>query len=321
MGLQIFTPADRSPPGYISPLDLIIDMEPCIANLPLSPNPLSSFSQHRPGIPHYLGLQGPSFPLMARCNSSTLLTNMGLRYCSSRQVPLGVGSGQGLAPGSCFHTGSNGRRPYRSMENLSWNTMPDSGLCTFSAAPYRSMDSEFILRYTSTNHWYDGPPDGSVMGPHGLVPNPESLPFYPRHGLPRKDLPLFPQLLFPSGIDELDARKGLREKLRLQSARSAVEHLKPLPLRPQVSPGAALIERDGVHSAGAGSKCTMRITSPEEIKQEVLRRLQLRRQNSSPNLAVYSSPSSPKLVKTSYTTDHIAGNTSGSEASERADHP
>uniref|UniRef100_A0A3B4UAE8 Rho guanine nucleotide exchange factor 49 n=1 Tax=Seriola dumerili TaxID=41447 RepID=A0A3B4UAE8_SERDU len=290
-------------------------MEPCIANLPLSPDPLSSFPRHRPSIPHYPGVQGPHFPLMARCNSSTLLTNLGLRYCSSRQGPLGVGPGQGMAPGSCNHTGSNGGRPYRSMENLNWNAVADSGLCAFSAAPYRSVDSEFILRYTSTSHWYDGPPDGSMVGAHGLVPNPESLAFYPRHGLPRKDLPLFPQLLFPGGVDEWDARKGLREKLRLQSARSAVEPLKPLPLRPQVTPS----ERESVHhmnSTGAGSRslCTMRITSPEEIKQEVLRRLQLRRQNSSPNLTLHSSPSTPKAVKTSCTTDNIAGNRNGSDS-------
>lgn len=315
--------ASGSPAGCASPLNLIIDMEPCITNLPLSPNPLSSFSQHRPSVPHYPGLQGPPFPLMARCNSSTLLTNMGLRYCSSRQGPLGVGLGQGLGLGSCVHTGSNGSRPYRSMENLSWNTVADSGLCAFNAAPYRSMDSEFILRYTSTSHWYDGPPDGSVVGAHGLVPNPESLAFYPRHGLPRKDLPLFPQLLFPVGIDELEARKGLREKLRLQSARSSVEPLKPLPLRPQVTPVAAPIEREGVNSVGGGAKplCTMRITSPEEIKQEVLRRLQLRRQNSSPNLAVHSSPSSPKVVKTSYTTDNIASNTSESDSASEHRRP
>ncbi|XP_076602908.1 uncharacterized protein arhgef49 isoform X2 [Chaetodon auriga] len=308
-----------SPAGCASHLDLVIDMEPCIANLPLSPDPLSSFPRHRPSVPHYPGLHGPPFPLMARCNSSTLLTNLGLRYCSSRQGPLGVGPGEGLAPGSCIHTGSNSSRPYRSMENLNWNTVADSGLCTFSAAPYRSVDSEFILRYTSTSHWCGGSPDGSVMGAHGLVSNPESLAFYPRHGLPRKDLPLFPQLLFPGGVDEWDARKGLREKLRLQSARSSVEPLKSLPLRPQVTPSAAPFEREGAHhltSTGAGSRpiCTMRITSPEEIKQEVLRRLQLRRQNSSPNLALHSSPSSPRVVKTSYTTDNIAGNRSGSDS-------
>ncbi|KAK5860682.1 hypothetical protein PBY51_022143 [Eleginops maclovinus] len=293
-----------------SPFDLLIDMEPCIANLPLSPDPLSSFPRHRPGVPLYPGL--PPYPLMARCNSSTLLTNLGLRYCSGRQGPMGTGLGQGPAPGSCSYTGGN--RPYRSMENLNWNNVADSGLCAFSAAPYRSMDSEFILRYTSTSHWYDGPPDGSVLGAHGLGPNQESLAFYPRHGLPRKDLPLFPQLLFPGGVDEWDARKGLREKLRLQSARSLVEPMKPLPMRPQMTPGASPIHQE-VHSAfsGCSAPCTMRITSPEEIKQEVLRRLQLRRQNSSPNLALHSSPCSPKAVKTSYTTDNITGGVSDSE--------
>ncbi|XP_028250281.1 uncharacterized protein arhgef49 [Parambassis ranga] len=300
-----------SPAGCASHLNLVIDMEPCIANLPLSPDPLSPFSHHRPSIPHYPGLQGPPFPLtMARCNSSTLLTNLGLRYCSGRQGPLGVDPAQGLAPGSYIHTGSNGTRPYRSMENLNWSNVADSGMYALSAAPYRSVDSEFILRYTSTSHWYDGPPDGSMVGAHGLVPNPESLAFYPRHGLPRKDLPLFPQMLFPGGVDEWDARKGLREKLRLQSARSSVEPVKPLPLRPQVIPPV-----EGAHQGKQA--CTTRITSPEEIKQEVLRRLQLRRQNSSPNLALHSSPSSPKAVKTSYTTDNIAGSRSESEPERR----
>nr|XP_046259909.1 uncharacterized protein si:dkey-91i10.2 isoform X2 [Scatophagus argus] len=313
-----------SPAGCVSPLDLVIDMEPCIANLPLSPDPLSSFPQYRPSATHYPGLQVPPFPLMARCNSSTLLTNLGLRYCSSRQGPLGVGPDEGLPLRSCHHSGSNGGRPYRSMENLNWNNMADSGVCAFSTAPYRTVDSEFILRYTSTSHWCGGPPEGSVMGAHGLVPNPENLAFFPRHG--RKDLPLFPQLLFPGGVDEWDARKGLREKLRLQSARSSVEPLKPLPLRPQMTPGAAPIERESVHhmnSTGLGSRplCTMR-TSPEEIKQEVLRRLQLRRQNSSPNLALHTSPSSPRVVKTSYTTDNIASHRSGTDStSERSRAP
>ncbi|XP_047456783.1 uncharacterized protein si:dkey-91i10.2 [Mugil cephalus] len=311
-----------SPSGCTAHLRLLMDMEPCIANLPPSPDPLSPFPRHRPGVPHYPGLQGPPFPLMARCNSSTLLTNLGLRYCSGRQGPLGVEAGQGLVPGSCVHAGGNGGRPYRSMENLNWNTVADSGLCSLSAGPYRSVDSELILRYTSTSHWYDGPPDGSLLGAHGLMPNPEGLAFCPRHGLPRKDIPLFPQMLFPGGVDEWDARKGLREKLRLQSARSAVEPLKPLPLRPQATPAVAPFAHDAVHhgnSTGAGSRppCTTRITSPEEIKQEVLRRLQLRRQNSSPNLALHSSPASPKAVKTSYTTDNIAGNSSVLDSERR----
>lgn len=309
-----------SPAGCASPLHLAVDMEPCIANLPLSPDPLSSFPQHRPSVPHYPAFHGPPFPLMARCNSSTLLTNLGVRYCSGRLGPVGLGSGEGGVPGSSVHAGANGNRPYRSMENLNWSPMADPGQCAIGAAPYRSVDSEFILRYTSTSHWCSGAPDGSLARSHELVPGPESLAFYPRHGIPRKDLPLFPQLLFPASVDEWDARKGLREKLRLQSARSSLEPLKPLPLRAQVTPCAAANEREGVYHpglAGSGSKppCTMRLTSPEEIKQEVLRRLQLRRQNSSPNLALHASPCSPRAVKASYTTDNIAGNRSQSDSS------
>lgn len=294
------------PAGCNSPLALGADMEPCIADLPLSPDPLNSFAPHRHAFPPY--------PLMARCNSSTLLTNLGLRYCSSRQDPLGVDPGHGLAPGSNIHAGGTGGRPYRSMENLNCNPVADPGLYGLGAAPYRSLDSELILRYTSSSHWYDGTPDGSVLGARGLVPTPESLAFYPRHGLPRKDLPLLPQLLFPGGVDEWDARKGLREKLRLQSARSAVEPVRSLPLRPQVTPNAAIAERENGCWTAAGPRPQYKVrTSPEEIKQEVLRRLQLRRQNSSPNLAVHSAPSSPTTTKTSFTTDNLSGGRSGAD--------
>nr|XP_057938316.1 uncharacterized protein si:dkey-91i10.2 [Doryrhamphus excisus]XP_057938317.1 uncharacterized protein si:dkey-91i10.2 [Doryrhamphus excisus] len=285
---------------------LVIDMEPCIANLLPSPDPLSAFPRHRHVAPHYHGLQGPAFPLVARCNSSTLLNNLGWRHCSGRQGPPGMVLEQRRSPDCCVQAGSS--RPYRSMENLNSNSVSDSGLSSSSAPAYRSVDSEFILRCTSQSHWYDGPPEGSVLGGPGLVPNPESLAYYPRHGLPRKDLPLLPQLLFPRGVDELDARKGLREKLRLQSARSGIEPLKSLPLRPHVTtdPGEGVPHRNSTRPV-----CGLRITCPEDIKQEVLRRLQLRRQNSSPNLALHSTPRSPTVLHASYTTDNLSGNNNG----------
>lgn len=298
-----------SPGGYISSLGLVTDMEPCIADIPLSPDPLS-FPQHRPSVPHYTGLNGTSFPLMARCNSSTLLTNLGMRYCpSSRQIPVGMELGGGLVPSSFIHTGSTGNRPYRSMENLNWTHVSDSGLCAIN----RSVDSEFILRYTTSSHWCGGVPDGSVVA----AQSPENLMFC-QTGLPRKDLPLFPQMLFPSGIDEWEVRKGLREKLRLQSARSSAEPLKTLPLRAQLSPVEPEVVQH-VNATGSGSRPsgTLNITKPEEIKQEVLRRLQLRRQNSSPNLALLSSPSRPRAAKASYTTDNIAANPSDSAPEHR----
>ncbi|XP_054642689.1 uncharacterized protein si:dkey-91i10.2 [Dunckerocampus dactyliophorus] len=294
----IAAPSASSPTGCVP--SLVIDMEPCIANLLPSPDPLPAFPRHRPVVPHYHGLQGPAFPLVARCNSSTLLNNLGLRHCPGRQGPPRMVPEQRLSPDCCLQAGSS--RPYRSMENLTSNSVSDSGLNSSSAAAYRSVDSEFILRCTSQSHWYDGPPEGS------MVSNPESLAYYPRHGIQRKDLPLFPQLLLPRGVDELDARKGLREKLRLQSARSGIESLKSLPLRPQVTTDAG----EGVtHQNSTRPVCGIRITCPEDIKQEVLRRLQLRRQNSSPNLALHSTPHSPKVLQASYTTDNLSGNTNG----------
>lgn len=299
-----------SPAGCASPLGLVVDMEPCIADLPLSPDPLSSFAQRGPALAHYPAYYGAPYPLLARCNSSTLLTNLGVRCCSGRLGSVGAGFREGAYPGSPGHAGGTGKRPYRSMENLNWSSVGDSRQC---GAPCGGVDSEFILRYTSTSHWCGAAADGSMARSLELMPGPESLAFYPRHALPRKDLPLFPQLLFPAGVDEWEARKGLRDKLRLQSARSSLEPLKPLPLRAQVSPCAA----------GPRPPCAVRLTSPEEIKQEVLRRLQLRRQNSSPDLTRHGGcPRSPGAVKGSRTADNVAGGRSQSDgATERSRAP
>lgn len=184
------------------------------------------------------------------------------------------------------------------MENLNWTHVSDS---------------EFILRYTTSSHWCGGVPDGSVVAAH----SPENL-FCSQTGLPRKDVPLFPQMLFPSGIDEWEVRKGLREKLRLQSARSSAEPLKTLPLRAQLSPvDPEVVQHMNATGSGSRPSATLHITRPEEIKQEVLRRLRLRRQNSSPNLALLGSPSHPRAVKVSYTTDNIAANSSDSAPEHR----
>ncbi|KAJ3592720.1 hypothetical protein NHX12_007847 [Muraenolepis orangiensis] len=290
-----------------------MDVEPCLPDLPLSPGALPPFPQHGHAVaaPYPGGLQGAPFSFMSRCNSSTLLSSLELQHCSGRQGASGVGPGKEAC--CCIHTdgcGGGGGRPYRSMENLNWNSVADPGMYALAGGPYRSMESEFVFHCTETSHWYDGPPDGAGMGVYGLMPSPDSLAFYPRRGLPRKDLALFPQWLW----EERDGRKGLREKLRLQSARSTAEPSKHLPLRPQVTPGTPYTQGSPyLRPAAAGAKplCAVRLTSPEEIKQEVLRRLQLRRQNSSPDLALHSSPESPTVLKSSRTTDNVAGH--GSE--------
>ncbi|XP_067117208.1 uncharacterized protein arhgef49 [Osmerus mordax] len=299
--------------GPLAGCSLAMDLEPCLTDHPL-PLPLAAPLPAYPGhsAAPYSTLQGASPSPMPRCNSSALLSSLGLRYCSSSSGPPlrradGLGPHTGLPPASCNSVGS---RLYRSMENLNWNAMSEPSLFSLST-PYRSMDSEFIFRCTATSHWYDGPPEGPQV--YGMMPTPESLAFYPRRGPARRDQPLFPQWLFP-GVDDWggNARRGLREKLRLQSARASEPHK---PLRPQVIPGAppllpGLSEREGSPSRfpGGRSLCARRITSPEEIKQEVLRRLQLRRQRSTPNLAALVPPESQGGVAKSYTAESLCGN-------------
>ncbi|KAL6484725.1 hypothetical protein MHYP_G00067700 [Metynnis hypsauchen] len=302
-------PCEYSPAG--SPAGCSMDLEPCLSELP---DPLSVLGPPLSGYPHH---STPSFSNVAApagrcppgCNNNSLLGNLGLRYCSTSSVqPLKQPESRvGLFSQGCVSSGSN--RMYRSLENLHWSSAPDPGVYT-----YRSVESEFILHCTSSSQWYDGPPQGSHV--YSMMHSPESMAFYPRRNLARKDLPLFPQWLFPAVEDwgvNGNGRKGLRDKLRLQSARVTEPHkpLRPQPLPNNIShsfydPEMAL--RHGRPSSpglvnSQRELCARRITSPEEIKQEVLRRLQLRRQRSTPNLAL-SSGQEANLSK-SYTTEPV----------------
>ncbi|XP_066543382.1 uncharacterized protein arhgef49 [Amia ocellicauda] len=332
------TPCDYSAAG--SPAGCSIDLERCLTDLPASlsvlGDPLSAFSSRNAMT--YSSLQdGPGqCQVMSGCHNNALLTNFGLKYCSTNSMhPLknldcqlasrdgcpvrGVPCPDG--PNVCVNSTSS--RLYRSMENLHWTAVSDSSLYAFSP-PYKSVDSELIFHCTATSHWYDGPTDGSRV--YGLMPASDNIAFYPGNAPVRKDLPLFtkvPQWLFPAGDEKImngDAKRGLKEKLRLQSTRVAEPNK---PIRPQASLGDIVAKdfcengktlRDCkygcpvdcceplAHNA-ALSRCrqkpsiSRRITSPEEIKQEVLRKLQLRRQNSTPNLSVLSTEESSEVVK------------------------
>ncbi|XP_007253545.3 uncharacterized protein si:dkey-91i10.2 [Astyanax mexicanus] len=288
-------PCEYSPAG--SPAGSSMDLEPCLSELPdplsVLSSPLSGFPHH--GTPPYTSLDSPAGRCPPGCNNNnSLLSNLGLRYCSTSSVqPMKHPETQaGLLSHGCMNSSSN--RLYRSLENLHWNSVPDR-----SMYGYRSVESEFILHCTSSSQWYDGPPQGSHV--YNMMNSPESMPFYPRRGLVRKDLPLFPQWLFPAMEDwgmNGNGRKGLRDKLRLQSTRVAEPHkpLRPQPLPNNIShsyydPDVAL-HHGRPSSPGLANNqrdlCARRITSPEEIKQEVMRRLQLRRQRSTPNLSLSS---------------------------------
>ncbi|XP_072542002.1 uncharacterized protein arhgef49 [Salminus brasiliensis] len=290
-------PCEYSPAG--SPAGCSMDLEPCLSDLPdplsVLGSPLSGFPHH--GTPPFTTLDSSAGCCPPGCNNNnSLLSNLGLRYCSTSSVqPLKHTEPQaGLLSHGCMNSSSN--RLYRSLENLHWSSVPDPNMYG-----YRSVESEFILHCTSSSQWYDGPPQGSHV--YSMMHSPESMAFYPRRGLVRKDLPLFPQWLFPAMEDwgvNGNGRKGLRDKLRLQSARVTEPHkpLRPQPLRNSIShsfydPEVAL-QHGRPSSPGVPNNqrelCARRITSPEEIKQEVMRRLQLRRQRSTPNLALSSAP-------------------------------
>ncbi|XP_059417809.1 uncharacterized protein LOC132152885 isoform X2 [Carassius carassius] len=301
---------EYSPAG--SPASCSMDLS---MDLSVLSSPLSAFSHH--GVAPFPA-QGVA---PGHCNNNNgLLSNLGL-YCSTSSMhsfkqPDGQSAYDMMRfPQSCVNTG--GTRLYRSLENLHWAAVSDP-----KAYPYRSVDSEFIFHCTSSSHWYDGPPPGPQV--YGLMPSHDSMAIYGRRGVIRKDIPLFPQWLLPAVEDwgmNGNARKGLRDKLRFQSTRVTEPHK---PLRPQPVLGNApsplypcdqeVAVRTGLTSLqrnGQQELIARRITSPEEIKQEALRRLRLRRQQSTPNLAL-NSRQEPSTISKSHTAELICTNSAQS---------
>lgn len=303
---------EYSPAG--SPAGCSMDLS---GDLSVLSSPLSAFPHHAvPPFPAQdvaLGRYPSSYD-----NNNGLLSNLGL-YCSTssmyplKQPDARSGYGTMRFPQGCVNAG--GTRLYRSLENLHWAAISDAG-----AYPYRSVDNELIFHCTSSSQWYDGPPQGPQI--YSVLPSPESLALYSRRGVVRKDIPLFPQWLLPAVEDwsvNTNARKGLRDKLRLQSTRVTEPHK---PLRPvlgnapsQMYPCDQDVQfRAGPLSSQRGREQELsarRITSPEEIKQEAMRRLQLRRQRSTPNLALSSRQESSSISK-ALTSDPICTNSAHS---------
>ncbi|KAF2988603.1 hypothetical protein EK904_007354 [Melospiza melodia maxima] len=232
-------------------------------------------------------------------------------------------------------------RMYRSVENLHWAAVADCGLYSHC----RSLDNEIIFHYRGTSQWTEGCVD--VAPVQSAADSLRSLSLRAKQtSRSAQDvlLPPFakvPQWLFPSAQERAlhgDARKELKEKLRLHSSKVA-EPCKPL--RPQVAlpellaqecfgcrvcqqcrNGCAvkcctvLVEHTALrHSltAGQGLCLAHRIISPEDIKQEAQRRLQLRRQNSSPNLPLQHAGESHEMSKsrTAETVEQCSGETDG----------
>lgn len=213
---------------------------------------------------------------------------------------------------------------YRSVEDLHCAAATDSNCHPHCG----NVDKELVFHYKGTTHWSKY----SMKG----TPSPSSpecchhFPLPPTQMLPAaQDVALspcakVPPWLFSSSVDG-DAKKTLKEKLRIHSTK-ATEICKSL--RPQASLNdlvarecsecrACLQYKNGCSvncctilvqhatlahgqwmTLGRHRPCfSRRLTNPEDIKQEAQRRLQIRRQNSSPNLTLHCTSEGQEMVK------------------------
>ncbi|XP_028598988.2 uncharacterized protein LOC114603832 [Podarcis muralis] len=225
-----------------------------------------------------------------------------------------------------------GAHLYRSVENLHWATGADP----HCHPCYGNVDKEFVVRYKGTAHWSKCSAEGtpSPSSPECCRHFPLALDRIPPAA---RDVTLPPCAKVPpwlfSSVDG-DAKKTLKEKLRIHSSKAA-EICKPL--RPQVSLND-LVPREcsecracQQYKNGCSVNCctifvqhatlthgpwtalgshrpcfSRRLTNPEDIKQEARRRLQIRRQNSSPNLTLHCASDGQDMVK-SQTTGSLKG--------------
>ncbi|XP_020366182.2 uncharacterized protein si:dkey-91i10.2 [Rhincodon typus] len=214
-------------------------------------------------------------------------------------------------------------RPYRSLENLHWTAVAEGNVHSLSP-PCQGAGREFAFRCRTTSDWYEvstGRPDVDSLLRASIGP---------RSGRPKVGHPLpftkVPQWLFPSKTEKAlnsGAKKELKEKLRFQSPKAA-EIGKPV--RPQAFPEDLSASKDCVGRVNHGhcpsrygkmlsnplvampsqngcSAPQQRLSSPAEIKEEALRRLKLRRQNSTPNLITVPSKEEGGEVVKSQTTE------------------
>ncbi|XP_067892359.1 uncharacterized protein arhgef49 [Heterodontus francisci] len=227
---------------------------------------------------------------------------------------------------------SPGARLYRSLENLHWATVTEGKRRPLSP-PCRGVESEFVFHCQTTSNWYEISTEHP--GIDSLINACGHLPLSPHSRTPRgRHLPPFakvPQCLFPTMNEKVlngDAKKGLKEKLRLQSNKTT-ELNKPVRphalLRELAWKDCAGRENCGHCKSGCSTRhgemvrdpsaatpngCTapqqrsQRLTSPAEIKEEAMRRLKLRRQNSTPNLTLPCKQEGGEVVK-SQTTEPV----------------
>ncbi|XP_060630507.2 uncharacterized protein [Anolis sagrei] len=269
------------------------------------------------------------------CQNNQLYAQHGLKNFSINGMHPAKNLDSGIFTGDfnpVRKTDSNsGTHLYRSMENLHWATVADS----HGHPRCGSVDSELVFHYRGTTHWSKYSMEGSPS-----PSSPECCRHFPllseRMPSASRDIALPPCAKVPpwlfSSIDG-DAKKTLKEKLRTHSTKVA-EGCKPV--RPQASLNdlvarecsecrackqykngcsvnccTIFVQHASLHepwmALGQQRPCfSRRLTSPEDIKQEAQRKLQIRRQNSSPNLTLHCASDDQDMVK-SQTTGSLKG--------------
>ncbi|XP_039186071.1 uncharacterized protein LOC120302146 [Crotalus tigris] len=216
-----------------------------------------------------------------------------------------------------------GTHLYQSMENLHWATVADPNCLPHCG----NVDNKLIFhcKGTASCSRYSMEDSLTPSSPeryrHFSLPSGQGIPSAPDIAISSyaKVPPWF--LSSISG----DAKKILKEKLRIHSSK-APEICKPLRAQPSLNDSAAR-ERSQCRACqqyknGCSPNCCTifvqhatlahapwvalgkqrpcfysRLASPEDIKQEAQRRLQIRRQNSSPNLTLHCALDSQKVIK------------------------
>ncbi|XP_026521100.1 uncharacterized protein LOC113410657 [Notechis scutatus] len=209
---------------------------------------------------------------------------------------------------------------YQSMENLHWATVADPHCHPHCG----NVDNKLVFHCKGPAHssMEDSlTPSSPERYQHFSLPSEQGIP-------PTQDIAISSCAKVPpwflSSISG-DAKKILKEKLRIHSSK-APEICKPHRAQPSLNDSVARECSQcwacQQYKNGCSSNCCTifvqhatlahapwmalerqrpcfysRLTSPEDIKQEAQRRLQIRRQNSSPNLTLHCARDSQKVIK------------------------
>ncbi|XP_043930963.1 uncharacterized protein LOC122804862 [Protopterus annectens] len=279
------------------------------------------------------------------------LRNIGLGYFSNNNIhPQGANenpwsSEQHHMISTPFNTTE--ARLYHSLENLHWSAVADSRLHATNA-PYRCMDSEFLFHWKDDSHGYEESTHKSHV--QSVVQVQGNSPNVLKQTTVQQDnshLAKVPQChVSPAGDRKAgrDIKTELRERLRHPTFK-AIDSSKVICCSGSLTnhamkqgtenstcrncnkiclgncSEAPVMTAAQAHSTPAIKQrltSLYRLTSPEEIKQEAIRRLQLRRQNSSPNLNLRYEKFGKNVVK-SRTTESLQESEIKGELSHRSE--